>query len=294
MHERPIVLRRCAAVILLGALGALQSISAQELPADVDGDASYAPDCDPSQMTLDQRDPPYRTFPRPCAVYYYPYPEGTRFSSQHYWGATGWFTIGSGVSDLFFRAPWRFRQPAPAVPAGFFFRTPMIYPAAVGRPTSGPGAMTAARLRAPTTARVTGRPDAVARRPSVVRPDSRYQRDTATSRHRAPDRPAAAAPSRAPWAAAAQRNTNPQGWRYGGQARGAPSGRSYRGGASADSASSGAMSRNRAASGSRSSVRRSAGSASRSSVHRSTQSATRPPSRPSGSGGYRTRRQRHR
>lgn len=107
------------------------------------------------------------TFPRPCTVYYYPYPQGPRFSSLYVWGDTGWYSVGSGLSDLFPLAPGQSRYPYPAIPPGYIIRP-----------------------RIASTRTFAARPLPSNRAP---RPSSSTQ---------------------APWAAAAQRQTNPQRWRF--------------------------------------------------------------------------------
>jgi hypothetical protein len=211
--------------------------------ADED-DVIWVPDCEPSQMTLSQRDPPYRNFPRPCAVFYYPYPEGTRFSSLHFWGATGWFSIGSGVLDFFSRRPWNYRSPYVGFP----------HPDRSYRPPSGyVPVLTRQHQRSRQTA------GAVAQTQS--------ERGTTASRPQNTQRTAAPSRSPAPWAAAAQRHTHPEGWRHGDVA--SVSGSASRASAGARTASRGGMPRPRATVGSAYSPARSATSAGRSQVQRS-------------------------
>jgi hypothetical protein len=211
-------------IVVLGVLYAVSGLGtarAQEAgpsatrasASATDAIAGDGPECEPTLITLDTRDPPYRTFPRPCAVYYYPYPEGYRFSSLHYWGDTGWFSIGSGLSDLVVQAPWRIRFPYPALPSGFRPARSDSFPQTVGARSRGvPATAPASRSRTPATAQ------ALAARSASAQP-SRAMPTPATARRaaqRQDDRRAGTARARspAPWAAAARRDTNPQRWKY--------------------------------------------------------------------------------
>ncbi|MEO0425727.1 MAG: hypothetical protein AAF184_25580 [Pseudomonadota bacterium] len=107
--------RVLVALLVVSPLG-VSPLHAQALLADDDSQVD-PPACndheDPRQAVASG------TFPRPCSTYYYPYPEGPRFSSLYFWGDTGWYSVGSGLSDLFPLVPGQSRYPYPAIPPGF-------------------------------------------------------------------------------------------------------------------------------------------------------------------------------
>ncbi|MEM9387341.1 MAG: hypothetical protein AAGA68_19940 [Pseudomonadota bacterium] len=154
--------------LVLGTVWAPQALRAQALAPDTSA-ALDLPACDTRAPGEDWREQvASSSFPRPCTVYYYPYPQGPRFSSLHVWGDTGWYAVGSGLSALFPLTPWQSRFPYPAYPTRYAVR---------------PRGRAAPALQAHSAL---GRPS---------RPAARRQE--------------------APWAAAAQRQTNPQQWKFG-------------------------------------------------------------------------------
>jgi len=62
----------------------------------------YVPYYEPALMRVRHPYRVYRYYPRPCPVYYYPYPAGHYLTSRYFWGVTSAFSIGWQTRHLHF------------------------------------------------------------------------------------------------------------------------------------------------------------------------------------------------
>ena len=62
----------------------------------------YVPYYEPRLAWTRHRYPLVRYYPRPCPVYYYPYPAGHYLASRHFWGTTSAFSIAWHTRNLHF------------------------------------------------------------------------------------------------------------------------------------------------------------------------------------------------
>ena len=77
----------------------------------VDREVIYVPYYEPARVVVYQTVPVYHYYPRPCPVYYYPYPSGHGFASGFFWGVTTVFNVGWRTRHLYAFPPHHVRHP---------------------------------------------------------------------------------------------------------------------------------------------------------------------------------------
>jgi hypothetical protein len=77
----------------------------------VEREVIYVPYYEPARVVVYQTVPVYHYYPRPCPVYYYPYPPGHGFASGFFWGVTTVFNVGWRTRHLYAFPPHHVRHP---------------------------------------------------------------------------------------------------------------------------------------------------------------------------------------